>query len=166
MDDLDAHARALIDANLYATLGTADSQGNPWVSPVYFATADYAEFYWVSDRDATHSRNIAERPQLSMVIFDSTVPTYSGRAAYLAAAATELTGRDLDRGIEIYPGPPARGATGLERDDVTPPSSYRLFRATVTAAFVLCPREPRQPCPLHSVAADHRTPVAPWRHAS
>jgi hypothetical protein len=46
---------------------------------VYFATADYAEFYWVSARDAAHSRNIAQRPQMSLVIFDSQVPTYHGR---------------------------------------------------------------------------------------
>jgi len=58
MDDLDAHARAIIDANLYVTLGTADADGIPWVSPVYFATSDYDEFYWVSAQDATHSRNI------------------------------------------------------------------------------------------------------------
>ena len=44
--DVDAHARALIDANLYVTLGTADADGVPWVSPVYFATDGYAEFYW------------------------------------------------------------------------------------------------------------------------
>jgi hypothetical protein len=165
MDDLDAHARALIDANLYVTLGTADAEGTPWVSPVYFATADYADFYWVSARDATHSRNIAQRPQVSMVIFDSQVPTYHGRAAYLSATATELDGRDLDRGIEIYPGPATRDATGVTLDDVTPPSTYRLYRATATEAFVLCPREPRQPCPLHSIAVDHRTPVVPWRRA-
>ena len=150
MNDLDAHARALIDANLYLTLGTADAEGTPWVSPVYFATADYADFYWVSARDAAHSRNIAQRPQVSMAIFDSQVPTYHGR--------------DLDRGIEIYPGPATRDATGVTLDDVTPPSTYRLYRATATEAFVLCPREPRQPCPLHSIAADHRTPVVPWRH--
>ena len=73
MDDLDAHARALIDANLYVTLGTADANGTPWVSPVYFATADYTEFYWTSANEAAHSRNIARRPQISMVIFDSQV---------------------------------------------------------------------------------------------
>ena len=165
MNDLDAHARALIDANLYLTLGTADAEGTPWVSPVYFATADYADFYWVSARDAAHSRNIAQRPRVSMVIFDSQVPTYHGRAAYLSATATELDGPDLDRGIEIYPGPATRDATGVTLDDVTPPSAYRLYRATATEAFVLCPREPRQPCPLHSIAADHRTPVVPWRRA-
>ena len=163
MDDLDAHARAIIDTNLYLTLGTADSEGTPWVSPVYFATADYADFYWVSAAEAVHSRNVAGRPQVSLVIFDSQVPTYSGRAVYLAAQATELSGPDLDRGIEIYPGAPTRGASDIALDDVVAPSRYRLYRATVTEAFVLCPREPRQPCPLHEIAADHRATVLPWR---
>jgi hypothetical protein len=100
-----------------------------------------------------------------MVIFDSQVPTYHGRAVYLSATAAELTGRELDRGVGIYPGPVTRGATRMAPDDVTAPSPYRLYRATVTEAFVLCPREPRQPCPLHLINADHRTPVLPWRHA-
>jgi hypothetical protein len=135
------------------------------VAPVYFATADYAQFYWVSARDARHSRNISRRAQVSIVVFDSQVPTYHGRAVYLAASATELDGRDLDRGIEIYPGAANRGASTVALDDVVAPSPYRLYRATVTEAYVLCPGEPRQPCPAHSIAADHRTPVAPWRLA-
>src|SRR5947208_66673 len=101
--DLDAHARALMDANRYVTLGTADAEGTPWVSPVYFATGDYAEIYWMSDVDAQHSRNLAARPRLSMVIFDSTVQPYHGRALYLSGAAAPLEGRDLDRGIQSYP---------------------------------------------------------------
>ncbi len=40
LEDLDAHARDLIEANRYLTLATADADGRPWVSPVYFATAD------------------------------------------------------------------------------------------------------------------------------
>jgi hypothetical protein len=145
VDDLDAHARGLIDANFYLTLGTTDADGTPWVSPVYFATADYAELYWMSVNGATHSRNIAQRPQVSMVIFDSQVPAYHGRAVYLSATAGELAGRDLDRGLGIYPGPATRDPIGVGVDDVTPPSRYRLYRATVTGAFVLCPREPRRP---------------------
>jgi nitroimidazol reductase NimA-like FMN-containing flavoprotein (pyridoxamine 5'-phosphate oxidase superfamily) len=78
-DDLAAHARAIIDANLYLTLGTADPDGHPWTSPVCYASAGDREFYWVSAPDAQHSRNLAERPQVSMVIFDSTVPAYHGR---------------------------------------------------------------------------------------
>jgi len=161
--DLDAHARALMDANLYVTLGTADAHGTPWTSPVCFATADYAELFWMSRRDAQHSRNIATRPQVAMVIFDSTVPTYHGRAAYLSGTAIELAGRDLDGGIEVFTGDPRRGLSTLTLEDVSTPSEYRLYRATIGEAFVLCPREPRQPCPVHGIAADHRAPVVPWR---
>ena len=33
--DLGAMAREIIDANLFMTLATADSDGRPWASPVY-----------------------------------------------------------------------------------------------------------------------------------
>lgn len=162
--DLDAHARALMEANRYVTLGTADADGMPWVTPVYFASADYAEIFWMSNSDAQHSRNLAARPQLSMVIYDSTVPPYHGRAVYLSGTAAELTGRDLDRGVEIYPGEASRGGGPVSVEDVTAPSAWRLYRATVATAFVLCPREPGQACALHGIAGDHRAPVVPWRH--
>jgi hypothetical protein len=35
--DLGALARAIIDANLYMTLGTVDHDGRPWVAPVFYA---------------------------------------------------------------------------------------------------------------------------------
>src|SRR6266540_6934828 len=97
-DQLAAHAREIVDANLYLILGTADEEGRPWVTPVFYATADYTDFYWTSAPDALHSRNIALRPAVSIVILDSTVPPYSGKAVYLTAAATELAGDDLERG--------------------------------------------------------------------
>jgi len=160
-DDLIAHARVIIDANLYLTLGTADSDGRPWTSPVYFAPAGDREFYWVSDTDARHSRHLGERPQVSMVIFDSTVAPYHGRAVYAVGEARELSGGDLDRALAVYPRPNGQGATAVTREDVTAPSPYRLYRATVSDMWVLCPREPRQPCPLHGLAKDHRTRVIP-----
>ena len=158
-DDLAAHARAIIDANLYLTLGTADPDGRPWTSPVYFAPAGDREFYWVSATDAQHSRHLAERPQVSMVIFDSTVAPYHGRAVYAVGEARELSGSDLDRALGAYPRPDGRGATAVTREDVTAPAPYRLYQATASDMWVLCPREPGQPCPLHSLAKDHRTRV-------
>jgi pyridoxine/pyridoxamine 5'-phosphate oxidase len=157
--DLAAHARAIIDANLYLTLGTIDPDGHPWTSPVYFAPASDREFYWVSASDAQHSRHIAERPRVSMVIFDSTVPPYHGRAVYAVGEARELSGNDLDRALGAYPRSDGRGATAVLREDVTAPAPYRLYEATVSDVWVLCPREPRQPCPLHGINMDHRTLV-------
>ncbi len=51
-------AKAIIDANLYMVLGTADEGGHPWVSPVYYAPVDYREFIWVSRPETLHSHNL------------------------------------------------------------------------------------------------------------
>lgn len=158
-DDLAAHARALLDANGFLTLGTVDRYGRPWTSPVYFAAAGLREYYWSSEADARHSRNLAERPHVSIVVFDSSVRPYHGRALYAVATASELTGDDLERGLEVYPGPGDRGAAALTRYDVTGSSPYRLYQATATNVWVLCPREPKQPCLLHGLAKDHRARI-------
>lgn len=157
--DIAAHARAVIAANLYLTLGTVDDSGHPWTCPVYFASADDREFYWVSAVDAAHSRHLARRPAVSIVIFDSTVRPYHGRAVYAVGEARELAGDDLDRALDVYPGPAERGATSVAREDVTGSGPYRLYGLTASGMWVLCPREPRQPCALHGVAKDHRVRV-------
>ena len=159
-DDIAAHARSIIDTNLYLTLGTVDADGRPWTSPVYFAPAGDRGFYWTSATDARHSRHLAERPQVSLVIFDSTVAPYQGRAVYGVGEARPLSGRDLDRALAAYPRPGGADATPVTREDVTGSAPYRLYLATASELWVLCPREPRQPCPLHGRAMDHRTPVA------
>ena len=100
--DLAAIARSIIDSNMYMTLGTADETGRPWVSPVYYASAGYSEFFWVSSPEARHSRNLAVRPDLSIVVFDSRAPIGKGQGAYMAAVAEEVTGAELIRGIEVF----------------------------------------------------------------
>src|SRR6266567_501372 len=117
-DDLAAHARALLDTNRYLTLGTIDPNGRPWTSPVYFTSADERAFYWTSATDAQHSRNLAERPQVSIVVFDSTVAPYHGRAVYAVGEARELSGDDLDQALDAYPRPGGSDAAPVAREDV------------------------------------------------
>src|SRR4051794_21209038 len=95
-------ARALIDASEYLVLATADEQGTPWASPVWFAHEGYAEFLWVSTPARLHSRNLAGRPDVGIAIFDSGVPAGTGRGVYVAARAERLTGAELDRGLAVY----------------------------------------------------------------
>lgn len=38
-------ARAILDGVTYVVLATADTDGVPWASPVWFATEDYRELY-------------------------------------------------------------------------------------------------------------------------
>jgi hypothetical protein len=161
-DGLAAAARAIIDANVYMTLGTTGDDGRPWVSPVYYAASGYREFYWTSDPDAAHSRSLARRPHVSLVIFDSQQPPYTGQAVYMTAVAEELAGADIDHGLTIYPRPAERGEPPTTADQLMPPAPYRLYRATVSRCWVPCPRDdPGQPCSVHGRAVDHRVRVVP-----
>jgi hypothetical protein len=150
--DLDQVARTIIDENHYMVLGTADEGGRPWVSPVYYAPSAYAELYWVSSPEAQHSRNLAARPELSVVVFDSQAPVGEGQGVYMSAVAEELTGVDAGRGIEIFSRVSAsHGARPWTLEDVQDPAALRLYRARVSEHWVLDPE--RRP--------DQRTQVRP-----
>lgn len=151
-------ARTIIDANSYMALGTADPNGQPWVSPVWFASRDYKHFHWVSSPDARHSRNIAARPEVAIAIFDSTVPVGGAQAVYMSGRAEELTGAELERGIEVF-GRLSEADVGRRWDleDVQPPSLFRLYRATVSEHYVLIAgRDPE-----FGTGVDRREPVTP-----
>jgi nitroimidazol reductase NimA-like FMN-containing flavoprotein (pyridoxamine 5'-phosphate oxidase superfamily) len=142
--DLDSQARAIIDANLYMVLGTADEDGRPWVTPVYFAHDAYRDFLWVSRPEAVHSRNLARRPDVSIVVFDSQVPIGGARAVYVTASAGELAGSECERAIEVYSRrSQAHGAGPWSLADVEPPAPLRLYRATASEHWILGPGDRR-----------------------
>lgn len=131
-------ARRVFDATMYMTLATADEQGRPWASPVWYALASPTELLWASDPDARHSRNIAGRPEIGVVIFDSTVPIGGADAVYIEAIAEELGGLDLERAIQAYSQRSQEvGAPAWTLADVSPPARLRLYRATVASISVL-----------------------------
>jgi predicted pyridoxine 5'-phosphate oxidase superfamily flavin-nucleotide-binding protein len=137
-------ARSVIDANRYMALGTADEKGHPWVTPVWFASQDYRSFHWVSSPDAKHSRNLAAEPRVAIAIFDSSVPVGGAQAVYMKGVAEELTGAELERGIEVFDRV-ARLDHGraYTLDDVQGSALIRLYRATVAEHWVLIPgRDP------------------------
>jgi len=137
---LAAIARAIVDSNSYMTLGTADADGLPWVSPVWYAPAEYAELFWVSSPDARHSRNLAVRPELCIVIFDSGVRMNTGQGVYMSAVAAEPTGAALERGLELFSRRSlAHGGRMWTVDDLEPTGLLRLYRATVSEHWVLDP---------------------------
>ena len=98
----EAMARDIVDTNSYMTLGTADADGVPWASPVWYAAASYREFFWVSKPGARHSQNIA-CAEVAIVIFDSTVPSGTGTAVYMAARAEEVIVADeIELGMSVF----------------------------------------------------------------
>ncbi len=135
-----AIGRSLLERCHYLVLGTADNSGRPWTSPVYFATLDCREFFWVSAPDARHSRNIETRPEVSIVVFDSTVPLGEGGGVYMTAVAEQLPAAGMERGIGIFSAASLRdGGRRWTTADVDPSARFRLFRAQATAQWVLPP---------------------------
>jgi nitroimidazol reductase NimA-like FMN-containing flavoprotein (pyridoxamine 5'-phosphate oxidase superfamily) len=136
--DLADLARGIIDANRYVTLATADGDGRPWATPVWYAHEGYSDFLWVSRPDARHSRNLAGRPELAIVIFDSTVPVGGAEAVYLEALAEELSGAERERAIAaLSHRSEADGGGQWRTADVIAPAPHRLYRARASAHFVL-----------------------------
>ena len=123
------------------------------MAPVYFACAKYREFYWISWPEVRHSRNIAIRPQVSIVVFDSRAAVGTGQAVYMSAVVEQVIKADLDQSLAIYNGrfenPSEHGVRKFMPDDVQAPSLYRLYRATVLEHWVLDP----------AGHPDHRIPV-------
>jgi pyridoxine/pyridoxamine 5'-phosphate oxidase len=131
------------------TLATADGDGRPWVSPVWFATINCREFLWVSSPDARHSRNVVVRPEIAIVVFDSTVEPGAAQAVYLSAIAELVPEADLDRAVALYSDlSQQQGLAAWSRDDVLPPARHRIYRAAATEHFVLTDSDERVPIDL------------------
>ena len=155
-------ATAIIDANAYMTLATADADGTPWASPVWFAPDRYQQLLWVSRPDARHSRNLAARPEVGIVIFDSTVPEGEAQAVYLDASAELAPEADLERLMAVYSGRSvARFDTPWPVAKVTGEAPHRLYVATVREAFVLDEDEQRMSVRLEERATPSGESRAP-----
>jgi hypothetical protein len=98
-------AREIIDSNSYMVLGTADAAGRPWASPVWYAPEGYTRFLWVSKPGARHSRNLAARPELGIVIFDSRVPPGHGEGVYMEATAELVPNDQNDEAMATFSRP-------------------------------------------------------------
>ncbi len=131
-------ARAVLDASSFMTLATADADGVPWATPVWFATEDYRSLYWVSSPGSRHSQNLAARPEMSAVVFDSTQTPAQAQAVYMSGTAEVVS--DVTDGIAAYSRVSVRkGLAAWDASRVSGDARLRLYRATVPAPSTLAP---------------------------
>jgi nitroimidazol reductase NimA-like FMN-containing flavoprotein (pyridoxamine 5'-phosphate oxidase superfamily) len=148
--DVAAAAAAILAGNRYLVLSTADRDGRPWASPVYFAAEGTSRFLWVSRPGSEHSRNIAARPEVAIVVFDSSVPPGQTAAFFARCLAEEVPADAVERAVTVFSERSvADGEEPWTADMVTARSEFRLFRARVVEASVLMPDRER----------DFRTPL-------
>lgn len=136
-DDWRAKAPEVLAANKYMVLSTADASGAPWASPVYFAYDGLERFWWVSRPTSEHSRNIAERADVAVVVYDSTVAIGKGIAVYARGTAELVAEADIENEIAYFSARSVEHGIGeWTAADVRDPKELRLYRATVTGRWI------------------------------
>jgi hypothetical protein len=126
----------LLATNRYLVLGTADADGQPWVSPVFFAPLEPERVCWVSSPDSRHSRNIVSRPALAITVFDSTVEVGRAEAAYFDADGAQLPAGETDSALHALNARLPQGKR-LSREDLQPVGPMLVYQATMRHRYVL-----------------------------
>jgi nitroimidazol reductase NimA-like FMN-containing flavoprotein (pyridoxamine 5'-phosphate oxidase superfamily) len=157
-DELNDMARRVLDGNRYLVLGTTEDDGSPRLSPVYFTPARYRDLYWVSGPDARHSHNVRARPDVQIVVFDSSSPPNQSEAVYIAATAREVLREELTDAVlaEAFD-PDGRGGRAFSVEELSGDGDLRLYVATATAYDV----HARASHPTHGSGIDRRLPADP-----
>lgn len=94
--------RAITKQINYATLATVTATGEPWNTPVYFASDDELTIYWGSHVNSQHSKNVRENGQAFIVIYNSTVLPGTGEGVYIKARCEMIEDpADIARAYEL-----------------------------------------------------------------
>lgn len=146
MDELVRRAQRLIEENQYLTLATADLKGRPWCSTVWYAAWQRSssphrlavQFIWLSLPDALHSRNLSDRPEVGISIFDSAQPAGTGDGLQFGALAERAPSADLDEAAAVFShASVAAGGGTWTRAQVEEPARPRLYIARIDSGFLL-----------------------------
>ena len=123
--------------------------------PVWYAPLSYLEYVWVSRPGTTHSRNLAQRPQVAIAIYDSHRP--GGWSAVYMSCRRGGARRHRRRAERLQPEVRGAGTAGWARAEILPPGEFRLYRATATEQFVLDDHDSRLPVHLEKVPNPAKT---------
>ena len=147
-EDFAARARAIIEDNFYMTLATADGEGLPWATPVWYAPESDLSLLWMSRPVVRHSVNLARRAELGIVIFDSHQPPGTAHGLYMGATAAEVGDDELESAVSVVSRSLRQGDGPLGLAEVRAPAEHRLYRATAYEVFISGDRDTRIPVDL------------------
>lgn len=75
------------------------SEGQPWLSTVYFATDDKLNIYWTSTKARRHSKEIVNHPQVAVTVVKD---TERKQALQIVGKACMVNEGDLERVNKLY----------------------------------------------------------------
>lgn len=136
---MDEKAKRILTNNIFMTLATVDTDGQPWSTPVFYALDQKYNFYWYSRKDTRHSQNIQINNKVSVSIFSE-----EGRdrltGVYIEGIAQELKEEELPIATKIY----AEKAASSEEEkvqlttveDFIEESPLRMYKFVPTKIYI------------------------------
>lgn len=159
MTDTTAHARELLEQNRFMVLATADDEGRPWATPVWFAPDGLDRLYWLSWPGSRHSELVEHRAEVAVTVFDSTVVPHEGAAFYATATARMVPDDELDSALQVVnERSVAQGLEPFTPERLRGDARLRLYVAELTELWVLDQDAPvDQRAPVHPTRPDRST---------
>jgi general stress protein 26 len=132
MDEYVTKAKQIIAENIYCTVATASLEAKPWISPVFYAYDDQYNIYWVSDKNALHSKNIKANPQGAVVIFNSQAPEGEGDGVYIDAKVEEVIDeKEIEYAINMRNMRVTMDEFKVKNsEEITGEGAWRMYKAT------------------------------------
>jgi nitroimidazol reductase NimA-like FMN-containing flavoprotein (pyridoxamine 5'-phosphate oxidase superfamily) len=120
-------AADLIQRCHYCVLGTVSTDGDAWVSPVFFNYDCGLHLYFESALDSRHSQLIAANPRVSIVVTDFVVDPIP-EAVYFEAEAFEVAVGRIEHALEVFQhGPHERTRAQRTPADYSSGKPLRLY---------------------------------------
>lgn len=127
--------KKILSEIIYIVVGTVDNRGYPWTTPLFYATDDEFNFYWVSPKNSVHSQNLKQNKTISVVCFDSTTPKWTGVGVYMVGEAFELESNDeIEKGIKLIFNKLEENIPTI--DDYKNGAEYRVYKAHIHSVWI------------------------------
>ncbi len=127
-------ARRLLTETQNMVLASASSDGEPWVSPLFFVADGPQRLYWTSEPSARHSRNLHANPRAAIVIYDD-LPGRPADGLYLTAVTRELGDPDeIVRALAVMATKRQPERWRAQLADVSATGPWRVYQADIVGA--------------------------------
>ncbi len=133
--------KRIIESNNYMVIATADSEGNPWASALFYVhDKDYA-FYFLSAIDSRHIKNIGGNSVASFVIFDSRQKIGQSDSVQAECKISEVNKNQLEDVIKLYVKKlfPKSNVPATDRYPMgayTEPAEFRFFKISISKLYI------------------------------
>lgn len=126
-------AKDIVKSNIYLTLGTAD--GEPWVAPLFYCVSESYSFYFISQLDSLHTKQMLKNPKVAFSIFDSHAEEGKGTGIQAMGNVHMITEDELENEINNY----HTTFIKIKPEFLKGDAPYRLFKLTPSEFWVTDP---------------------------